>query len=68
MNFLTLTHFLYFSIVEADKIAKNKVGPMIWDTLYKVLFKRIKVKSIDVLHKNIQNSIIVYKITFAAEG
>ena len=33
LNFLTLTKILYFGIVEADKIAKNKVGPMIWDTL-----------------------------------
>ena len=42
MNFLILTHFLYFSIVEADKVAKNKVGPMIWDTLY--LYLRICVQ------------------------
>ena len=34
LNFLTLTKFLYFGIVEADKIAKNKVGPIIWDTLF----------------------------------
>ena len=33
MNFLTLTHFLYFGIVEADKIAKNNVGSILWDTL-----------------------------------
>ena len=26
--------FLYFGIVEDNKIAKNKVGPIVWDTLY----------------------------------
>ena len=25
---------MYFGRVENDKIAKNKVGPMLWDTLY----------------------------------
>ena len=25
---------MYFGRVETDKIAKNKVGPMPWDTLY----------------------------------
>ena len=35
---------------------------------YKVLLKRIKVKSIEVLHKNHQYSIIGCKITFAPES
>ena len=34
LNFLKLTQLLYFGRVEADKIAKSKVGPILWDTLY----------------------------------
>ena len=33
LNFLKLTQLLYFGRVEADKTAKNKVGPILWDTL-----------------------------------
>ena len=31
---LKLTQLLYFGRVEADKIAKSKVGSIFWDTLY----------------------------------
>ena len=34
LNFLKLSQLLYFGRVAADKIAKNKVGPILWDTLY----------------------------------
>ena len=34
LNFFILTQFLYFGRVEANKIAKNKVEPVLWDTLY----------------------------------
>ena len=33
-NFLKLPQLLWFGWVEADKIAKNKVDPDFWDTLY----------------------------------
>ena len=33
LNFLKLTQLLYFGRVEADKIAKIKVGPILWNTL-----------------------------------
>ena len=29
-----LSYFSYFGKVEADKIAKNKVETILWDTLY----------------------------------
>ena len=34
LNFFKLTQLLYFGRVEADKTAKSKVGPILWDTLY----------------------------------
>ena len=34
LNLLKLTKLLYFGRIEADKIAKSKVGPILWDTLY----------------------------------
>ena len=33
LNFLKLIQVLYFGRVEADKIAKSQVGPILWDTL-----------------------------------
>ena len=34
---------MYFGRVETDKIAKNKVGPMPWDTLYIFMVMRNKI-------------------------
>ena len=34
LNFFILTLLLYFGRVEDNKIAKNKVEPILWDTRY----------------------------------
>ena len=33
-SWVILTQLLYFGTIEANKIAKNKVEPILWDTLY----------------------------------
>ena len=34
LNFSKLTQLLYFGRLEADNIARSKVEPIFWDTLY----------------------------------
>ena len=41
LNFFILTLLLYFGRVEDNKIAKNKVEPILWDTRYVPRYYRL---------------------------